>query len=91
MNIDVKDEGKCHELNLMMDERSISGLEITDLVLRIGVSKFKMAGIAGVRTEDECGTRGYASKVLAQSIEYMVEGGYDISILFGIEDFYQKN
>jgi predicted acetyltransferase len=90
MNIDVKDEGDRHELDLVVGGKSISGLEILDLVLRIGESKLKMAGIAGVRTDDGYRMKGYASKVLSQSIDYMVKGGYDISMLFGIEDFYQR-
>lgn len=90
MNIDIKKEGESHELDLVLDGKSISGLEILDLGLRIGVSKFKMGGIAGVRTDDEHRMKGYASKVLSRSIEYMVEGGYDVSMLFGIEGFYQR-
>jgi len=90
MNVEIKDERGGHELELMLDEKFVSGLEILDLELRIGIAKFKMGGIAGVRTDDGHRMKGYASNVLSRSIEYMVEKGYDVSMLFGIGDFYHR-
>lgn len=90
MDIAIKDEREGHELELMLDGKSVSGLELLDLDLRIGIAKFKLGGIAGVRTDDGHRMKGYASKVLSRSIEYMVEKKYDVSMLFGIGDFYHR-
>ncbi len=47
-----------------------------------------MAGIVGVRTGEEHRKRGYASRVMWAAIEEMARRRYDVSVLFGIEDFY---
>lgn len=49
-----------------------------------------MGGIGGVHTEEPYRMRGFARKVMEESIAYMREAGYEISALFGIPHFYER-
>jgi predicted acetyltransferase len=49
-----------------------------------------MAGIGGVYTEREHRKKGYMRQLYEDTVHYMIAEGYDISMLFGIENFYTK-
>ncbi|HAA73502.1 TPA: hypothetical protein DCE37_00055 [Candidatus Latescibacteria bacterium] len=50
----------------------------------------KTGGMAGVWTSEAHRKKGYASQVMWASIEEMDRRGYHASILYGIEDFYNR-
>lgn len=86
----VEDGNRSHKIELTVEGRSVSELQILDYDLRIGVASFKMGGIGGVETHERHRMKGYASKVLSKAVEYMAEREYDVSMLFGISDFYHR-
>jgi predicted acetyltransferase len=49
-----------------------------------------MSGIGGVYTEGEHRMKGYMRYLFEDTVRYMTEQGYDVSLLFGIPDFYNK-
>jgi len=77
-------------LTLSHEGKEVSGLSIVDQKVRVGKASLKMAGIAGVWTAESHRRKGFASKVMWASIDEMVKRRYDVSILFGIEDFYHR-
>jgi len=82
--------GRLESLKLHADGKNVSSLLIVDTEARIGESTVSVGGIAAVRTDDEYRNQGYARRLLNESIRIMAERGFDISILFGIADFYHK-
>lgn len=75
---------------LTVDGEAVSGLSIVDQKTRVGTAGLKMGGIAGVWTKKEHRMQGHASRVMWASVEEMARRNYDVSILFGIADFYHR-
>jgi predicted acetyltransferase len=75
---------------LNVDGADVSGLSVVDQRVRVGSAGLKMAGIAGVWTVEDYRRQGYASRVMWSAIEEMKRRRYNVSILFGIEDFYHR-
>jgi len=82
--------GGRHHRELIVDGESVSRLSIVDHDMRIGSATVKMGGIGGVHTDKEHRMKGYSRRVMTDSVEYMRDEGYDMSMLFGIRDFYPK-
>jgi len=82
--------GKLESLKLFIDNKDVSSLRIVDVKIMIGESVIDTGGIASVRTDDAYRYKGYARQVLNESIRIMTDRGFDISMLFGIYDFYHK-
>jgi len=72
------------------DGRIVSRLKIVEMTLRIGRARVRMGGIGDVQTDPACRGRGCASACIRDSIEFMRREGFDLSILFGIRDFYHR-
>ncbi|MGD8237007.1 MAG: GNAT family N-acetyltransferase [Armatimonadota bacterium] len=81
---------RSHHRELMVDGESVSRLSIVDHEMRIGCATVRMGGIGGVHTDKEHRMRGYSRRVMTDSVEYMRENGFDVSLLFGIRNFYHK-
>jgi len=73
-----------------MNKQAISWLDVIDYQMRIGSARVRMGGIGSVNTKPEYRMKGYAKRLLKDSIDYMVKEGYDVSGLFGIPDLYHK-
>ncbi|MEM2930892.1 MAG: GNAT family N-acetyltransferase [Thermoproteota archaeon] len=89
--IRVTDSARSHRVELLLDELGgspVSWLIINDLEVKVGKTYLKMGGIGGVGTLEEHRMKGYSRKVMEFSIEYMARNGYDVSMLFGIPDYY---
>ena len=72
---------------LTIDGVRVSGLHLWRQPMRIGSCEVLMSGIGGVHTHPEHRKRGYASVVMSESIAWMREHAYDVSMLFGIANF----
>ena len=72
------------------DEENVSGLTLREYQMRFGSVQLKMGGIAGVFTKEEHRNKGYSRRVMEHTIAYMNENGYNVSMLFGIPNFYHK-
>ena len=72
------------------DEEQVSGLGLREFQMRFGSAQLKMGGIEGVNTKEEHRNKGYSRRVMEVTMTFMAENGYDVSMLFGIRDFYHK-
>lgn len=90
MEIRKERQERATKLTLFLDSEPVSHLWVIDYDMRIGSSSVRMGGIAGVWTEEKHRLKGYASRVLNYSNEFMKEEGYDVSLLFGIPNFYHR-
>ncbi|MGB9877950.1 MAG: GNAT family N-acetyltransferase [bacterium] len=90
MEIKIEKTDKAAKIALFLDGEEVSHLWVIDYEMRIGSAVMKMGGIAGVWTDEKHRLKGYASKVMEASIKYMKEEGYDVSLLFGIPNFYHR-
>ncbi len=57
---------------------------------RIGSSHIRCGGIGGVAVEPRFRKKGVATRLFEAIIANMLEHGYDVSMLFGIPDFYHR-
>ena len=71
-------------------EEMVSQLGLREYQMRFGSAQLKLGGIDGVGTEEEHRNKGYSRRVMEHTIAYMNENGYDVSMLFGIPNFYHK-
>jgi len=92
MKITTRDEGREHTREMWIDgeEKSVCHLIVIDYAMRIGTTVVRMAGIGGVYTNREHRKKGYMRRLYEDTVHYMIAEGYDISMLFGIENFYTK-
>ena len=86
----VEEVPRGQRVELLLKGEHVSGLIINDLQMRVGRAVVHMGGIGGVHTDRKHRMKGYSRRVTEYSNEYMLQRGYDISLLFGIPNFYQK-
>lgn len=75
---------------LEVDGRIVSFLEVVPRSMYIGRSLLAIAGIGGVVTDPNHRKKGYNRALLDDTIEFMTEERYDLSILYGIPGYYHK-
>jgi hypothetical protein len=75
---------------LHIGEEEASSLLVHDLEMRVGDVPVRMGGIGNVETKRSYRRKGYARKVIEDAGAFMTEDGFDVSLLFGISDFYPK-
>ncbi len=91
MHFKTIDEGRSHKRELWIDdETNVAHLYVIDLPMRIGHAEIQMAGIGDVYTRREHRMKGYMRILYDDTVTYMADEGYDVSMLFGIPDFYTK-
>lgn len=90
MQIKTTDNGRRHRRALWIDDTEVAHLWVIDYTLRIASAEVRMAGIGGVHTEREHRMKGYMRHLFEDTLDYMQREGYDVSMLFGIPNFYTK-
>lgn len=75
---------------LKLNGRIVAGALIVDKKMRLGQSVLRCGGIADVATDPDWRHRGLGRRMMDHSIEFMTRQRYDVSLLFGIEDYYHK-
>ena len=75
---------------LTEDEEMVSQLGLREYQMRFGSAQLKMGGLDGVSTKEEHRNKGYSRRVTEHTIAFMDENGFDVSMLFGIPNFYHK-
>ena len=75
---------------MRIDGQPASWAELPYYRLRLGRARLSTGGVAGVFTKLEHRGRGYNRKVLERSVEVMTADGLDVSLLFGIPNYYHK-
>ena len=72
------------------NEEWVSTLGLIEYQMRFGSVHLKMGGIRAVGTREEHRNKGYSRCVMEATIAFMTENGFDVSMLFGISNFYHK-
>ena len=72
------------------DEEHVSTITLREYQMRFGSAPLKMGGIAGVGTKEEHRNKGYSRHVMEHTMTFMNENKFDVSMLFGIPNFYHK-
>lgn len=70
--------------------RLITHFGVWGYLMRIGVARVRAGGIGMVATDGEHRRRGLMARTVRASMAAMRDLGYDLSLLFGLEDFYDK-
>jgi len=90
LKIRTRDDDRNHDRELLIDDEVVSSLTVIDYQMRIGTTQVRMGGIGGVETKENHRMKGYMRKLMEDSVEYMKNEGYDVSVLFGLSNFYTK-
>jgi predicted acetyltransferase len=90
MDIRTRDDGRNHIREMLIDDKVVCWLTVIDFTQRFGSARLRMAGIAGVETRPEHRMKGYMRVLFEDTVRYMTAEGYDVTLLFGIPDFYTK-
>ncbi len=88
--IRTRADGHWHRLEIVEGKEAVSWLSVLDATIRILGTPVRMGGIGGVGTKPEHRMKGRARRLLNESVRYMTGLGQDVSMLFGIPDFYNK-
>lgn len=74
----------------ILDKKIVTHWGVWGHGMRIGSGIVRIGGIGVVATDFDFRKRGLMAKTANASIEAMRQAGYDMTILFGIDDFYHK-
>ncbi len=85
-----EDRGGHWQVALRMDGEVVSRVGVVKKRMRIGEAVVRMGGIAGVWTHEKHRLKGYASRGMEASLALLKAEGYEMSLLFGIADFYHR-
>lgn len=86
----VTPSAQAHRLSLQVNGVAASGCTVFDYLQQVGPCRLKMGGVAGVSTHPEHRFKGYSKRVMFNSLRWMRQAGYDVSMLFGIPGFYPR-
>lgn len=74
----------------LVDGRIVAHFGIWDYQMRIGTARVRTGGIGAVATHGDYRRRGLMRRLIPAALDAMRAAGYDMSVLFGIHDFYHK-
>ena len=74
----------------IVDGQVVSHFGVWDYQMRVGGAQLRVGGIGLVATHGEMRKMGLMSRTASATITAMRDAGYDMSVLFGIENFYHK-
>ena len=90
MSVQARAVNGAQLVEYMVAGEQASRLYVRDLRMRVGGAVLRCGGIADVETQEHYRRRGYARQVLERAVALMRKQGCDISVLFGISDFYSR-
>lgn len=90
MEIRTRSENGCYIREMFIDSLVACSLKVIDYTMRVGTAQVRMAGIADVETKKEHRMKGYMRILFQDTLDYMQHAGFDVSMLFGIPNFYPK-
>jgi len=92
LDADIEVTGTAMErrLSLLVGDQAVSHVHIFDFRQQVGSQTLRMAGVGGVGTHEDHRRKGYARRVIINSLRWMRREGFDVAMLFGIKDFYPK-
>jgi predicted acetyltransferase len=80
----------AQRLTVQVNGVAVSGCTVIDYLQQVGPCRLRMGGVAGVSTHPEHRFKGYSKRVMFNSLRWMRQAGYDVSMLFGIPGFYPR-
>lgn len=87
----VREHDRVTKIRLDLPEaEDVSRLWLFHFDMRLRSATVTMGGIGGVGTNEEYRKRGFAARLMDDSVAYMAEHDLDIGMLFGIQDFYER-
>lgn len=75
---------------LEVDGKVVSYLHVIPKRMRLGRALLRAGGIGAVCTDPAYRRKGCSRALCLDALEFMKEEGYDLSILFGIPDYYHR-
>jgi predicted acetyltransferase len=90
IRIETQQKDRDRLRQVMLDGEAVSWLWVLDMRMRLLGEPIRMAGIGGVNTKEEHRMKGYARRLLSDTVRYMTDEGFDVSMLFGIPNLYDK-
>ena len=77
-------------IGVMPDNSLVTHWGIWGYLMRIGSASVRVAGVGAVATDGRFRQCGWMKRTALAGIANATAAGYDLSILFGIDDFYHK-
>ena len=74
----------------LVGERPVTHFGVWGMTMRIGTARVRVGGIGAVATDADFRKRGLMARTARAAVAAMRECGYDLSLLFGISDFYHR-
>ncbi len=74
----------------LLDGRIVTYWAVVDYTMRIGTARVRVGGVTCVATHPDYRKRGLMRRTGLASMAAIREAGYDLSMLFGIEDYYDR-
>ena len=74
----------------LMEDQLVTSWGVWDYKMRVGKTRLRVAGIGCVATDGRWRKQGLMTKTIKAAKLAMRQAGYDVSILFGIPDFYRR-
>ena len=90
MRIFTEGEGFRRRRFLEVESERVSWLHLLDHRVRIGPAAVRAGCIAGVGTHHRHRRKGYSRLLMEDTTRSMLDEGFDVALLFGIEHFYHK-
>jgi predicted acetyltransferase len=73
-----------------MGEEVAAALRVTSDTIRIGEARLHMGGFGWIATAANHRNKGLASALIGDTLRFMREGSFHVSMLFGIPNFYHR-
>ncbi len=86
----TRQSDRIAKIGLRLGEEDVSRLWLFHFDMRLRTASVPMGGIGGVGTNDEYRKRGFAARIMDDSVAYMADHDLDVGMLFGIQDFYER-
>lgn len=90
MGVNYPEFQRAHTRVALLGDEMVGAHRITTDTIRIGEARLRMGGFGWVATSARHRKKGIASAMLQDSLAYMRDHRYHVSMLFGIPDFYHK-
>lgn len=90
MEIRERQEGADLVKELLVAGEVVSRVQTRHCEMRVGQAVVRMRGISGVDTERAHRRKGYARRLMEEWVTWMGRECYEMSALFGIQDFYHR-
>lgn len=89
-NIITINKDRNYHRYMYIDGEEVAHVAVIDFTVRFGGANVRMAGIGDVRTALKHRNKGYMRRLMNDTVEYMKDRNYPVSMLIGTPDFYHK-